>query len=234
MAGAAGDAFFQRTETKDAIRGVAVADEVTLVIGAGLSADQGLLTWESLVSALVKDSSRRLHVTDEVREAFVKHLMEAGDLLAAGSLAKAILGDGLVRRVRQHLYYDEERHEERRTTGGLFAASVAEFALTRLAEGSTSRIHIITTNYDSLLEEAFTSPSTSDLANLARGLGITVEPVYGDRSVAQGVLPIYHIHGYVGRDGTASSDVILSERDFGLSVPEDWPTEVVRGLAHTT
>lgn len=226
--------FFHRDETKDAIREIASADDVTLIIGAGLSADQGLPAWNSLVRALVRDSSRLLNVSDEVRERFVRELMQGGDLLSAGSLAKAILGDSIVRRVHHHLYYDEERQDTRPPIGGLFAASVAEFILSRLAEGGSARVNIVTTNYDSLIEEAFTNPSTSDLGTLARTLGVTTEPIYDRRAVVDGVLPVYHIHGYVGRDGTSSKDVVLSERDFGLNMPEDWPAELMHRLAGST
>src|SRR4051812_14396991 len=168
--------FFHRQQTKDAIRHLAQADNVALYVGAGVSVDQGLPTWAQLVEALIRDSAMRIpRGSGTVKDEFVKHLANK-DLLSGGSIAKAVLGDELLDGVHRHLYYDEERHAQRTARGGAFAAAVAEFALLRMRDDGQCGVTIITTNYDSLIEEAFqTSP---DLEALVESRNIRVIPVY--------------------------------------------------------
>lgn len=132
VTGSARQPFLERPEVKAAIKQLAAADEVTLLIGSGLSVDQGLPRWDELVRKLIRDSSYQVEAS--VQQDFVEQLTRSGDLLAGGSWARALLGHAFLERVWHHLYHDEDRNQERPVSGGTFATTVAEFILSRLAE----------------------------------------------------------------------------------------------------
>jgi SIR2-like domain len=167
-----------------------------------------------------------------LQDDFVKHLTNK-DLLSGGSIAKAALGDELLDNVHRQLYFDEERHAQRPATGGTFAAAVAEYALTRMDTDGHCGVTIVTTNYDSLIEEAFeTSP---DLEALVESHNIRVVPVYDGSYEPQPFdTPIYHIHGYIPRIGPKSRDIILSERDYGDSTNIAWAADLMAHVRQAT
>lgn len=224
--------FFHREGTRAAIKELATTNSIVLFVGAGLSVDQGLPTWSEIVESLIGDSSYRIpNVTDEARNAFTKYLTTM-DLLAGGSIAKAIMGPELLDLVRNHLYFDDERKAQRPATGGIFANAVAAFALYCRISGDCD-VTLITTNYDSLIEEAFSNSNA--LSAMMAGHGLRVVPVFDETYVAeQSDVPIYHIHGFVPRQGIGSKDVVISERDYGAGTNLAWSADLLDRVRSAT
>ena len=96
--------FFSRRETKEAIEAVATAKRLTILVGAGASAEIGLPTWRELVQRLLIRVGQAEGLDGGAARAFCDWTISAEGLPAAGSMARAALGSRFPDEVRRLLY----------------------------------------------------------------------------------------------------------------------------------
>lgn len=226
MAETGPDRFFHRRWIKDLIRKLAKSDHLTVIVGAGLSVDHSGPTWGTLVGRLLEDCAEHLHVAEDQRDAFRKQVLDAHSFVSAGSICRAVLADRFDQRLKQRLYPPDA------TPGGIFAKAVTLGALVwRYTDGD----HVLlTTNYDDALLAAFRSEEHREM--MGDRDPRDEAQVYTKRDDVEGsVIPIYHLHGYIPREGAPQGDIIFSEADYALlerpptntDDAQDWRREIV-------
>ena len=176
---------------------------ITLVIGAGASIDSGLPTWPQLLGAmadLIKDDEIRAiakaDAADQLRKAATIQtlVLKSTGETRKGILRKALLPDDL------------------NPTPGDLVASIA-----RLVAVDLSRFRILTTNFDSILEEA-----------LGEQLDVPVQGVSladflsNPGRVNSTECHIVHLHGRVSKndDPAPLLPLVLTESEFLRHGPE--------------
>jgi len=214
------EAFFERGNTKRAIQSIATDDDITLILGAGVSAESGLPPWQSLLESVLTRVAERLRLDLDDRELFVQALIENHGYLTSAGIAQSVLGrEATLEAVRAALY-------ERvgfTPTPGFHADTVADLVIQQVAEGRSS-VKVVTTNYDRLIEDAIRSK-----LNQFPGGAPSIRPVTvaaGGVDIPADALPVYHIHGcvppawdaHMREDflGADENSVILGERDYAL------------------
>jgi hypothetical protein len=213
--------FFEREQTKRAIQSIASDSEITLILGAGVSAESGLPPWQSLLESVLMRVAERLRLDLDDRALFVQALIENHGYLTSAGIAQSVLGrEATLEAVRTALY-------ERvgfNPTPGFHASTVADLVIQQVAERNAP-VSVVTTNYDRLIEDAI----RSKLSQFPAGSGSGFRPVTvtaGNVDVPQDALPVYHIHGcvppvwdaHMREDflGAEDNSVILGERDYAL------------------
>jgi hypothetical protein len=215
-----------------------------LVLGAGVTADSHVPTYEELALRLLERASSEEAFTGSQgwARAFAKH-----QRALRKEKRKTVPPDEVVQFVRTHLGQDKKLLRKlvkellyehtaaaapRRSVGrGAFEENTTLDAIltfcaaqpnTVLAPASKYKIGaniriggILTTNYDNLLEGAF---HTKYRRNLLKPVG---RPSSEEFEQDRRVIPVYHVHGYVGyRDrvgsqgGPKTPDVVIAEDDY--------------------
>lgn len=212
--------FFRQRAVKGAIRRLSGAESLTIFVGAGVGTEVGLPSWGQLVRRLLADAvagpkgyawKRRLSKENSV---VVDRLLAEESLLGAATIAKARLGKRFPAALYRALYGKEWRDgtllvprsispEDRlgSTTVEAVAAIYSAFA----ESGKQWSCDIVTTNYDSGLEEALAA------------VGIEAEPWFedaapGERTQIKHV--VRHLHGYLTHDRISGGNVVLTEADY--------------------
>jgi NAD-dependent SIR2 family protein deacetylase len=172
--------------------------EITMFVGAGVSMEAELPSWNALVRKLLI-GTRRAGDEDDAVAAWADTVLEEGPL-AAAAVAEALFPDvaSFRRALRDAVY---ERDPDSYVPGAL-AGQIAW-----LKERLGSRLALLTVNYDGLLEAALAE----------RG----IEPVSYVRAWSEpsGKAAVWHLHGRLIRAASGKSwqregNLVLSEGSY--------------------
>ena len=196
--------FFRRHRTRDAVERLAGERRITIVVGAGASAEVGFPLWSELVERLLlralsphtPASSPDYH--PEVIETAQRALTEGGALEAA-TMARAVLGDRFDEELRNSLYDWPNRWRWNRPGSTAWAVARLYAVMTELDQSC----EIATTNYDLTLEKALEEELD----------GAEVRPFCSDAEEPEGHPVVRHLHGVLTEDG-AAQEVSLTEADY--------------------
>ena len=211
--------FFQDPLVEDAIEHISTADRVVFFCGAGVSLEQGLPTWSSLVEQLFdKFVSSHLARGQEFTELALNEFHQ---------VPTATIVDAYMR--KRLSTKDESEFQTRRAVQvqELLYSGLAEFKSPSLVEEimwlalvlrvAGAEVHVMTTNYDDLLEwSAATRPVIRD-GFLTYGISVKsydMEPP--SKHIPEGEIPVVHLHGFLPRavPASAKSSIVLSENDY--------------------
>ena len=201
---------FATAPLSDMILYLAERPSLSVVVGAGVSAEAGLPTWNRLVSDLLDRAGReRLAFTeDENRAAWIAKVTGGESPLGAAAVVEALADTDLADWIPDALYgADAER----------FAPGPIARQLPVLREAFDAGLRLMTTNYDDLVEQAF-ADVLPDVAPVAF-TGPTGPAVPETDSTHQRVS---HLHGLLARDGTREGTIVLTERDYQEVTAGDW------------
>lgn len=165
----------------------------TFFLGAGVSCDEGLPGWKSLLMALISDATRSI-----INE------KEFDALFEANGSSSIIMG-----RYIRRLYNDNNEHMRKAIRKCLYKKKNYEGiksktiqTICELVNNNQKKVKsIITYNYDDLIEQ-----------QLAK-IGVPSCSVFDTRE-PDARFPIYHVHGILDQANLKSSDIVLSEDDY--------------------
>jgi hypothetical protein len=195
--------FFRRQKTRDAIKRLTGERRITIVVGAGASAEVGFPLWNELVERLLlramspETPPDSLDYDPAVQQTAARAIADGG-ALGAATMARAVLGDRFNEELSNCLYHWPNRWQFNRP--GSTAWAVAKLYGVMAAQGDTCEI--LTTNYDVTLEEA-----------LAKELQAEVKPFCEDSEEPEGNPVVRHLHGVLTEAGDAQ-EVTLTEADY--------------------
>lgn len=199
--------FLSHPDTLDSIERLATAADMTLVVGAGVSAEARLPTWNELVVSLLKDAAQRLapQLSGEDTDHWIDWVMATDGLLGAGTIVQNLLANDFLGILKQHLYRDSGP----KPLPGPIAHQIA-----RLLVSTSGSTEVITTNYDDLVESALRSrgiPQSEIRAYVTRK-----KPNSDDAYVVR------HLHGIL-TDSQHRGTVVLSDADYyRMQAPNRW------------
>ena len=199
------------------IRRLAAERDLTIVVGAGASAEAGLPSWEGLMHRLLRTVAHQHRLEGREEEAFVRWAVRDG-LPSAGAVAKAELGAGFAHALAECLF----RGQGQPVPGPTWEAVAA---LRALLTGTSSEV--VTTNYDQLGELA--------LVDALGGTRLRPRCRWDNRPQGPYEVVCRHLHGVI-EDGAAKGDLVLSEADYHLmQAPGQWQEAyMAQRLEHTT
>ncbi len=221
--------FFADPEVTQAIETIALAQELTFFAGAGVSADQNIPTWSSLVQSALQDS---WSLAKRAGRLSVDADLDFGDIvnksfqLPAASIVDQLYDEGQNGRSRKPQQYRNGRL--RRLIYGTSAESrnlyrnrksLARQLLVTAAKLKQANpeinLVILTTNYDDLLYQV--AERDADLAAILDG--IQVKRYDKDPPKRADEIPIVHVHGFIPSSGplpTAEDPwrPVFSEADY--------------------
>lgn len=203
--------FFRDPTTSTALNRLADAQELTVVVGAGVAIESGFPAWRQLVHRLLVRSGKSLMpkgANEEQLDTFAEWALNADDVLGAAGLARAS-GQNL-KDIAAVLYRD---------TGPEPVPGPSAVAIAQLA-ASTGDVEVLTTNYDDTLEEAMRT-------TLPDGDTRVVQCYVDATDRNDGEIGVRHLHGALDADGTARGTVILSEDDYFAMGDAAWQSEYV-------
>ncbi|MEZ0357995.1 SIR2 family protein [Mycobacterium sp. SA01] len=221
--------FFKRHRTNRLIDQLAAAPDLTIYAGAGVTIDQGGLSWSQLVhrvamstivraNNIVNDTDIRMLGTAinplEAATAILQHFQKA----TGENFDQNEANDALISCIGYSLYPGA------RWNGGELARGIATVALVRAVNGMKTRI--ITTNYDTLLEANVSEQRESFVQSFERfGLSDSVPELaiycLGDDEMPAeaDALSLIYLHGRISTSPTepARGDIAFTEIDYAKS-----------------
>jgi SIR2-like domain len=210
----AGAGYFADAATSGIEKAIAAISkydgEITMFVGAGVSMEAELPSWNTLVRKLLIDA--RKGEDGALLEAWAETVLQEGPL-AAAAVAEALYRDeGVFRRALRDALY--ERAPSAYVPGAL-ASQIAW-----LKQRMDARLALLTVNYDGLLEAALAE----------RGL----KPVSYVRARAEppGRAAVWHLHGRLMRDAadkrwSREGGLVLSEGSYVRSTASVFPQKLV-------
>jgi SIR2-like domain len=179
----------------DLVKDIRGKKPLTLIVGAGVSMQSGLPSWGTLVSRLIDA------INDDDLEYFVKNADI--DLLRRAGVAVALLERhdpvDMKLLVRNALF----------PTNSLVGPGQLAQAIARLAVSRETEVRIVTTNYDTFLEQAIATYMDKKVESFSldeKGEWIKCN---GLRTPA-----VLHVHGLVSQEGVAKGPIVLTESEF--------------------
>lgn len=193
-------------------------DRLRLVCGAGISVPSGFPSWGTLLERMLTwHFENRVGFVDYATPPDISKISKgltrvfANDPLIVAKYLKQMLGESFYVALQASLYPETMRDNALIQTIGALCAS-----------GFRSRIEgIVTFNYDDLIEREL------------RRRGVpSISICRVDQTVPPGVLPIYHIHGFVPEFGSVTemeSEIVLDEEAYHkkYKTPTDWSTRIL-------
>jgi hypothetical protein len=180
--------------TLERLRPVAVAGQVSVLLGAGASAAAGLPDWNSLATQLLQLSGT---IDDEET---ARAFLAGQDPSLAAEAARAGASDWL-ELVRSALYPPSVGEPE---------PAALHFAVASLAaQRPVGEVGLFTLNFDLLIERALQDA----LEEVGSGAGIHARDTEDDRA-PRGDLEVHHLHGYLGQDVAETGEIVLTLSDF--------------------
>ncbi|WP_439383860.1 SIR2 family protein [Amycolatopsis lexingtonensis] len=208
--------FFDEADTKAAIRKIADAQRLTIFTGAGIAADLRVPNWSKLVSRLLENLESRTYRDDQECRATVHQAVDFFHQMPAASIVDALYEELFPGRATEQrnediariLYADRQLEHEAIPEDSL-AVYVLRLAVAKRLAGCD--VHILTTNYDDVLEQIANHDVTFSGLRL-NGVEVYTSWDPDDDGLAHGV-PISHLHGFIPREGTATA-VVFSESEY--------------------
>ncbi len=187
--------------------------QITMFVGAGVSAEAELPSWERLVRTLLAETEIAAGLTDEDRRLWIEATIAQGPL-AAAAIARAQHSDerAFRRALRAALYGDRVPSSY---LPGALGGQIAE-----LKHCLGSRLRIVTANYDGLLERALEEADLKP-ASYVR-----------NQEEAEGRAAVWHLHGRLMRNPgdtkwVGEGRLVLTEGDYAESANTRWPEDFV-------
>jgi hypothetical protein len=186
--------------------------DVTMFVGAGVSTESELPSWNDLVRALLSDTDIARELSDEDRELWIQATIAQGPL-AAAAIARAHHSDELsFRRALRAALYDGRSPEE--FLPGALAGQIAW-----LKGEMGPRLRLATANYDGLLEAALKDVGLNPAAYVQN----RKEPI--DKAV------VWHLHGRLMKSPAGKwmevGRLVLTEGNYADSTHSTWPEDFV-------
>jgi len=211
--------FLHDPATHELIETVAQSTALTIFAGAGISKDRGCPDWQELVVLLLAEQLRMevgpKHGTDRKLpfEEASRVFTESTEPIVAASAIRTMYdqkNDRLDDRAITKLIA-QEIHKQLYSGNRWLPQSPLANAIVRLAifwKFFGDDTAIITTNYDSNLEEFAGDVA---LKNEAAARHVRLEPRVDNRTVKHNAVPVYHLHGYIPREGKQRGNLAFSE-----------------------
>jgi hypothetical protein len=192
-------------------------NKLVLILGAGVSIDQGIPSWKTLLQRLITTTLQNEN-DDEDKNKVLSQLFDQvfgpNPLIAARYLS--VYFDDLEKKKRKKLLFEEairkalyETYDETKKSN--LMKEIVQYCV------SPGRTHpldsVITYNYDDLLER--------NLENL--NLDIPFKPIFSVGSHAStNQLPIFHVHGYLPKEGNIKqiNKITLGDDSYHLQYNE--------------
>jgi len=169
-------------------------ERVTLFLGAGVSVDAGLPTWDTLLDGMFKPRGKKPfdYITEQNSKAIVDAC--ANSSIVVGRYAFNGYGNmsKFSERIKEVLYGNVHDSELVNTLCNVIASD----------KGKENITHVITYNYDDLIETGLEEIGYDEYYS-----------IYGKNRDATKRLPIYHVHGMISQRDITSTP-ILSEKDY--------------------
>src|SRR5262245_1997435 len=221
-----------RRQAKRRLRKAFEQHRLTLFVGAGVSIDSGLPSWRTLLGNLFINSPRQRQtdfILDTVDTAVGRWFFEHSNtpLEILGRRIRASYDrnrSGFLRDLRLFLYFGSylswlqagrsEASVRRDVLRNNLTLQVVVTLCRRSAPGRRGLRRVVTYNYDNLLE--FVLPRRSTQA------------IWQPMQLEPRALPIYHVHGFVPVNETASAssidDIVLTEDQYNrvANDPYSW------------
>jgi hypothetical protein len=200
----------------EAIDSITSHDElITMFVGAGVSAEAELPSWDDLVRTLLAETEIARNLSTEDRRLWIAETIAQGPL-AAAAIARAQHPDDVAFRqaLRTALYGDRSPSSY---LPGALGVQIAE-----LKACLGSRLRIVTANYDGLLERALAEAELDPVSYVR------------NRPEPEGKAAVWHLHGRLMRNPADSNWVtvgrlVLTEGDYAESTKARWPEDFVAG-----
>lgn len=196
--------FFDDPEVHRLIETLANTPALTLFAGAGVSLDRGSPNWVDLVRGLLALQS------GGTGEGVDQFLLDNSALIGASAVRQLFeeanpklptfeLVDLIAQELHRLLYRNWK-------PGGPLASAIVRLAL--VWKSLRHDVSIITTNYDSNLEEWAGSSSIRTVFESRR---LRIKEFVDDLYVPKLTVPVYHLHGFIPREGDKRGDLAFSE-----------------------
>jgi hypothetical protein len=198
------DLVVQETPRQEIIKKLSYAfrnEKLVFVLGAGISIDYGLPSWnillqKLLVTTIEKDQRASNALSKLFTELFAPNPIIAGRYLQKYYESK---DSSFEEAVRKALYSNINMSKS--------SPIMDEIVKFCVAPGKSPNLDsIISHNFDDLVEQHLNKTSVEIPYKAIHGLGMNPEP---------GELPIYHVHGYLPQKGKLSTD---NQITFGESI----------------
>jgi hypothetical protein len=185
--------------------------DITMFVGAGVSTEAGLPSWNTLIRTLLLGVGDDLEPDDRLE--WLSLTLSEGPL-AAAAIANALYGDEneFRRAIRAALYGGRDPADY------LPGALAGQLALLKKQLGP--RLRLLTANYDGLLEAALEE------------LGLTAMSYVRAWREPEGKHAVWHLHGRAmpnpsGSGWRSEGQLVLTEGDYARSSHVNWPREHV-------
>lgn len=189
--------------------------KITMFVGAGVSTESELPSWNDLVRRLLLDADEEATLSAEDRELWMEAVAAQGPL-AAAAIARAHYPDEVAFRqaLRAALYGGRAPRD---FIPGALAGQIAW-----LKKELGARLRLVTANYDGLLEAALVE------------VGLEPVPYVQNRSEPEGKAAVWHLHGRLMRNRADTAwardgRLVLTEGDYARSTSATWPEGFVAG-----
>jgi hypothetical protein len=184
---------------------------ISLFVGAGVSMEAGLPSWPELLRRLLEAVARDLDETQ--RERWLEATLSEGPL-AAAAIARSLYpeDEGEFRRALRSALYGSRRPRD-------FAPGALAGQVAWLKRQFGERLHVLTVNYDGLLEAALDR------------IGMPHRSYVRAWREPDGNAAVWHLHGRLMTSASGQwlreGNLVLSEVDYVKSTYGTWPQEHV-------
>jgi hypothetical protein len=212
-----GEGYFSTANSgglEEAIEAIAQHEgDITMFVGAGVSTEAELPSWNDLVRALLTHADVAEELSDEDRELWIRATIAQGPP-AAAAIARAHHPDeGAFRRALRTALYGRRLPDE--YWPGALAGQIAW-----LRKQLGSRLRLVTANYDGLLEVALKEEGLDPVSYVQ------------NRTEPAKKAAVWHLHGRLmknasGRAWLREGRLVLTEGDYADSTNSKWPEEFV-------
>ena len=213
--------YVNNPEFKRLIEGIIDADCITLLCGAGVAIDAGLPSWEMLIESIAERDPKPKKWTKLLLKDSTDLARKAGILLRSLGKDGSIIPDYGI--VSASLYENYEGNQRPR-----LATEIA-----RLAIATPKRLAIMTTNYDSVIEDALQFIGFRIVEPSALNKDLENDEWWkAFEAPDPKVFHVKHLHGYMGGEDYLPPFILTEDQYFehGFKVREN----IVKAFSEST